>query len=192
MNNVTLTIQSIESLNLIRTKLIDQQALTLIEQNCLVELLGQLPSTKNLLAKKLRLQEPLQVSMWNMEKINILLKKWIELFENIPGYDYCPCCLPVSGKEDRNLLQNHVIMVAAFAPSMSYNLDDNNDGYEVLLKENGTASFWLPTLKDAEQYPELYNFKGTWKEAYLLLIETLKKGWPMDEFPDELKSFLKK
>jgi hypothetical protein len=60
------------------------------------------------------------------------------------------------------------------------------------LKDDGSAKFWFPTFEDAEQYPELFNFRGTWKEAYLLLIETLKNGWPMEEFPDELKLFLKK
>lgn len=85
-------------------------------------------------------------------------------------------------------------MFAWFAPSYAYNSAKtaHDPAYEVQLKGDGTASFELPTLQDAQRYPELYNFRGSWKEAYLLLIETLKNGWPMEEFPEELQQFLKK
>lgn len=84
-------------------------------------------------------------------------------------------------------------MKAVFAPSLAYLTDRKaSEGYEIRFKGDGTARFWFPTFRDVEAYPELYSFKGSWKEAYLLLIETLKKGWPTEGFPEELRQFLKK
>jgi hypothetical protein len=95
-------------------------------------------------------------------------------------------------EEDKVMLSKNVIVITQFAPSMSRNLDTSKRGFELWFKDDGMALFWLPTLEDAEKYSDLYNFKGSWKEAYMLLLETWKKGWPMEEFPEQLRLLLKK
>lgn len=126
---------------------------------------------------------------WEMSSESAM--KWQELFSNIPGFDFAGNCYFLDS-DSLDLLKMGVVMIAIFAPSLSYNRVASNNGYEVWLKDNGSAKFWFPTFEDAEKHPELYNFKGSWKDAYLLLIETLKKGWPLEEFPEELQKFLKK
>ncbi|MDB5124820.1 MAG: hypothetical protein JWP94_2949 [Mucilaginibacter sp.] len=190
MQTRTLKIKDIEILNNIQKSLLKAEQLSKEQQQSLLELLSQIPRSNQLLAEKIPLEKSLRVNLLSIQEIDIIVKNWISLFNNIPGYDYAPCCLLVLGNE--KLLRENVIVTASFAPSMAYNLLEDEEGFELYLKDNGTASFQLPSLEDAEQYPELYNFKGTWKEAYLLLIDTLKKGWPMDEFPEELLPLLKK
>jgi hypothetical protein len=190
MKYLTLTISDISRLNKIQKSIAEQKPLTVKEQTFLSEFLLQIPSPKVLLLDKLPLDETFNVNVWDTIEIEAHLKEWIKLFDNIPGYDAAPGCYIVD-HNSRELLRKNVIMTAAFAPTLAYNYIVTNEAFEVHLKDNGTASFWFPTFEDAEQYPNLYNFKGTWKEAYLLLIETLKKGWPMEEFPEELQQFLK-
>jgi len=190
MKHLKLSVKNIDRLNLIQTLLSASKPLSAADQIFLAKFLSQLPSTQQLLSEKMHLNAEIGISLLTMLKINKGLENWKQLFTNLPGWDYCPHCFFVN-YEVPDLLKKKVIISAWFAPSYSYNrLKDRP--CEIWLKDDGTALFQLPTLQDAEQYPELYNFKGTWKEAYYLLIETLKKGWPMEEFPDELKQFLKK
>jgi hypothetical protein len=190
MKTITLTISDIGYLNSIQACLYDNRPISANGKVFLAKFLSQLPNIETILLEKPFFNEAFEIKVWHMKAIEVYLEKWIALFDNIPGFDYCPCCLLVGDAPE--LLQKKVIMVAPFAPSMSYNLDSSKDGYEILIKDDGTALFHLPTLEDAELFPELYNFKGSWLEAYLLLIETLKKGWPMEEFPEELLPLLKK
>ncbi len=190
MKKLTLTIANINILNTIQIKLSKPQPLTKDEQKYLSCFLAQIPSSKELLLNNVPLDAQFEVNPWDSDKLEVDLEKWIKLFNGIPGWDYCPFCRLVSN-DDIEMLSKNVIVIVPFAPSMAYNTICQ-EGYKVLLKDDGSAIFRLPALKDAEQYPELHNFKGTWKEAYLLLIETLKKGWPMEEFPEELQQFLKK
>lgn len=189
MKQLTLTIREIDHLNSIQAKLSEYQPLAIEDQAYLSKFLAQLPATKTLLADNIPTDGAISIQLWDMDNLERSLEKWKKLFDNIPGYDYVGSYLE-EGIE-MELRKKRVVMLIDFAPSYSYNIE-NNDGYYINLKDDGTAIFQLPTLNDAEQYPELYNFKGSWKEAYLLLIETLKKGWPMEEFPEELKPFLKK
>jgi len=189
MKTLKLNIENIQILNEIQTALSKHESLTRDERDFLISFLTRIPSPKEFLSKNIPLNEIFEVNIWELKTLEVHLEKWIALFENIPGYDYSPCCLIVGNNAE--LLSKNVIMIATFAPSMSYNLQ-NDTGYEIHLKDDGTASYQLPTIRDAEQYPELYSFKGTWKEAYLLLIQTLQKGWPMEEFPEELQKFLPK
>jgi hypothetical protein len=193
MKKITLTVSNVSRLNHLQSRLADNESISLEDKLYLSEFLSQLPSTNKLLAEKTPLEESLSVSLWDTLQIEAELEKWRQLFEKIPGWDYCPCCCVVDN-DNLELLQQNVVMFAWFAPSYVYNSTrtTHDPAYEIWLKGDGTASFELPTLQDAEQYPELYNFKGSWKEAYYLLIETLKNGWPMEEFPEELQQFLKK
>jgi hypothetical protein len=190
MKTLTLKIKDIQILNDIQKRLSERKSLTEKQQTNLLDFLSQLPQTEALLFEQTSFDEQFEARLWDVGKIDDHLKKWQRLFSNIPGWDYCPYCFFVDA-DNVKMLHKNIILAAWFAPSMSYN-QKNNEGYEVQLKDDGTANFMLPTLEDAEAYPELYNFKGTWKEAYYLLIETLKKGWPMEEFPEELLPLLKK
>ncbi|HZY38148.1 MAG TPA: hypothetical protein VFE53_15940 [Mucilaginibacter sp.] len=189
MQTLTLAIKNLHVLNTIRENFENQQPLTLNEQIFLSKFLSQLPSDKDIISERIPLNDSFKINVWDTKAIEIHLKSWIALYDNIPGYDYCPLCL-LTG-DDPELVRQRVIMVANFSPTMAYNFG-NGEAYEVRLKDDGTAFFWVPTLDDAERYPELYHFTGSWKEAYLLLIATLQKGWPMEEFPAELQKFLPK
>jgi len=193
MSALTITIKDIDALNNIQKKFLEYQPITTREQSILGKFLSQIPPTSTFLSKKISFDENITVSLWTVSLVQSNLKRWQSLFANLPGWDYCPFCYIVDD-ETPELLQKNVIIVAWFAPSYAYNSirSEKNRAYEVWLKDDGTALFQVPTLKDAKLYPKLYNFKGSWKEAYLLLIETLRKGWPMEEFPEELKPFLKK
>jgi hypothetical protein len=191
MKRITLTISEIDRLNSIQNLLSRNKSVSTEDKVYLAEFLNQIPTVQSLLADKTPLSEAFEICVWDMHQLEVSMEKWRKLFAKTPGWDYSSFCYLVV-QEDKTMLSKNVIAIAQFAPSMAYNLDASKEGYEVWLKDDGTALFFLPTLADAEKYPELYNFKGSWKEAYLLLIETLKKGWPMEEFPDELKPFLKK
>lgn len=193
MQTLTLKIKDIQNLNEIKKSLSDKQPLTEKQQTNLIHFLSQLPQTENLFLEQTSLDEQFDARLWEVGKIDNHLDQWERLFGNLPGWDYCPICAVVDN-DNVEMLRKNVIMFAVFAPSYAYNCIRSSEerGYEVWLKDDGTAQFHVPTLTDAEAYPELYNFKGTWKEAYYILIETLKKGWPMEEFPEELLPLLKK
>lgn len=189
MKNLTLTISNISYLQTIQSRLAKNKPISTVDKAFLAEFLAQLPTADTLMIDKIPLDKTFNVTFWDHSKEN--LRCWVELFAQTPGWDYTAFCY-MTAETDRDMLSKNVIAIAQFAPSMSHNLDNKKRAYEVWLKDNGSAVFYLPTLEDAEKFPDMYNFKGTWKEAYLLLIETLKKGWPMEEFPEELQQFLKK
>jgi len=193
MQTVTLKIKDIQILNDIQKSLSERQPLTEKQQAALSYFLSRLPQTDTLILECTSLDEEFGVQLWEVGKIDDHLEQWKKLFGNLPGWDYCPICVVVDN-DNPEMLRKNVLVIAVFAPSYAYNCIRSSEerGYEVWLKDDGTAQFHVPTLADAERYPELYNFKGTWKEAYYLLIETLKKGWPMEEFPEELLPLLKK
>ena len=192
MNHITLTISDIDQLNSIKTQLANKRRLTSREQEYLSGLLSQVPTPDSELLKDVPFDENIEVRLWDVNKIEAVLVKWSNLFRNIPGFDYAPSVDIIDRHSRQNLFHKNIIMTVDFSPSLSHNEFDDVDAYEVHLKDDGTAVFWFPSFEEAEKYPELYNFKGSWKEAYLLLIETLKKGWPMEEFPQELQQFLKR
>lgn len=191
MQKLTLKIRDIHTLNEIQKSLGEQQSLTEKQQNILSDFLIQLKTTNALLIERTPLIDQFEIDLWNMKIVQQHLEQWEGLFSQLPGWDYSPTCI-VYDEDAIEQLRKGIIMGVVFAPSMAYNTRRAKEGYEVHLKDDGTATFWFPTFEDAEAYPDLYNFKGSWKEAYLLLIETLKKGWPMEEFPEELKPLLKK
>jgi hypothetical protein len=188
MKTLTLTITEIDRLSSINKRLYNEQPLTTDDTLYLSKFLFQFSSI-NPISAKIEFDETMIVNPWRNDKMETTLDKWKNLFFNIPGFDFAPNCY-ILDNDSSELLAKNVLMIAMFAPSLSYNSITSNDAYEVRLKNDGIACFWFPSFEEAEKYPELYNFKGSWKEAYLLLIETLKKGWPMEEFPEELRKFL--
>ncbi|QTE35869.1 hypothetical protein J3L18_22355 [Mucilaginibacter gossypii] len=196
MKQISLLITDIDQLIAINSKLLMGEALTPTDLQSLTSFLSNLPNVENLLTDNVALDLPLSILLWDTDKIDAILDQWEVLFKNIPSYNNSTLCIRTNNKE-AVLLNLNTLIVTMFSPSLSYAMDleniaINHGGFEVHLKDDGSAKFNLPTLQDAEAYPELYNFKGSWKEAYYLLIETLKKGWPMEEFPEELQQFLKK
>jgi len=186
MKSVILTKKDFSKLPQIQKKLNNPQLLIPEDFETLGRLLSQITSRPPIIPAF----DTISIPIPNTMELERVLKKWARLFKNIPGYDYAGDWWIIP-REEKKLLSQGVIATLTFAPTMAYN-ETSIDGCEVHLKNNGTAKFWFPTFEDAEQYPELYNFKGSWKEAYYLLIETLKKGWPMEEFPEELLPLLKK
>jgi len=190
MQTFTLKIKDIQAFNSIKEALSKHEPLSNGQQNQLINLLANLLPADKYLSDKIPTNELFEVKVWDIDRIEKQLEKWKDIFHNLPGYDYCPFCYLVD-QDNTDLLRKNIVIVAVFAPSFTYN-EERDAGFEVHLKDDGTATFWLPTLEDGEKYPELYSFKGSWKEAYLLLIATLQKGWPMEEFPEELQKFLPK
>ncbi len=192
MENITLKILDLARLSTIQANLERDNKISISDAQFLANFLKQLPSQKEMLAYKIPLDlPPIPVKVWDVSKIDGMLGKWLKLFDNIPGYNYVGC----HSLEyiDPDLIKTGVILEVVFAPTLAYNnLDGLAEPFLIHIKDNGSAVFILPTVEDAMEYPELYAFKGTWKEAYRLLMETLKKGWPMEEFPKELKQFFKK
>lgn len=188
MKEFTLKTRDINSLKKIQEALIRKQAFTNQDKKILLGLLKQLPPPEKLVGKKFPREQALSIKIQNTTTIGMELEKWKTLFGNLPGWDFCPFSFFVD-EENKQLLYNNVIIVAVFAPSLSYNIT-RKDGYRVYLKDDGTATFSLPTDEDIKKYPQLNNFQGTWLQAYYLLIKTLRKGWPMEKFPDELQQFL--
>jgi hypothetical protein len=189
MKQLTLTVSDIARLNSIQNRLVNYKTISKTEKLYLAQILAQIPSLKVLLSNKVAIQETFDVKALDQQEKNI--QRWVALLNTGPGWDYAPFCYLVV-EEDIAMLSKNVIIITQFAPSMSRNLDTSKRGFELWFKDDGQALFWLPSLEDAEYYPDLYSFKGTWKEAYLLLVNTWKKGWPMEEFPEELQQFLKK
>jgi len=191
MKTITLTTQNISFLKRIQGLLSLKKPLSAKEMTFLNKFLCQISVNQEVILDRTFIDECLKVSVWDINHLERILEKWKKLFNNIPGYDFAPNCYLLKHNTSE-LTRKQVIMVAAFAPSLSYNSIITNEAYEIHLKEDGTGYFWFPTFEDAKKYPHLFNFNGSWKEAYLLLIETLKQGWPMEEFPKELQQFLKK
>ena len=192
MNHLTIRISDFKLLNQINSKLKNHETLSQQEQLTLTRFLDQVPTPESELLKIIRFDKSIEVKFWNMARMEKVMRKWQRLFYNLPGFDHSPGSDIIDQHGDPRLFERNVILNITFSPTLSHNEFQNKDPFEIHLKDDGNAKFWFPTFEDAEHYPELFNFKGTWKEAYLLLIETLKKGWSMEEFPEELKPFLKK
>jgi hypothetical protein len=192
MKHLTLRISDFELLCTIKSKLQNISTLSPDELLTLTRFLGQIPTPESELLKLIPYDNGIAVKLWDVTKMEKTLQKWQRLFSNIPGFDHSPSADIIDQNGDPRLFNRNVILNITFCPTLSHNEFDQKEPFEIHLKDDGTASFWFPTFEDAEQYPELFNFNGNWKDAYLLLIETMKKGWPMEEFPEELQQFLKK
>ena len=190
MKRITITIKETNTILAISKNLLDNRKLSGLQQTFLSNILSQILTAESTMIEE-SLPEDIEILSSDRNESQNLLLQWRNLFNNIPGFNFAPNCYILT-HDSNSLVYKNVVMIAAFAPSMSYNKILSNEAYEVRFKDDGTARFWFPTFEDAEQYPKLFNFKGSWKEAYLLLIDTLKKGWPMEKFPEELQKFLPK
>jgi hypothetical protein len=191
MKHVTLTITKIEHLIDLADKLKDKVDLEDEERDYIFNFLSMLPESQDLLIEKVPLMAEIPVNLWSAKKMKRELKTWQTLFKNLPWKKRRPRC-EMTSEVDFDKLWRNVFMTGYFMPSMTYDMEIDNEQFELEIMDNGNAVFNFPSSSNALDYHGLYVFKGTWKEAYLLLIDTLKKGWPIEEFPEELKPLLKK
>jgi len=196
MQTVTLAVQDIATLNKIHAKIYEKKRLSPDDRSFLDLFLRGLPNAFNLLHEKCPLDEQFEVKVFDVKEMQPHFEKWIALFRGLPknGNPDYPYAYLFDVEQNTRFWKTSVVIEVAFVPSFEFSkrYDKSSRTIELSLKVDGTASFDLYLISDIEQYPELYNFKGSWKEAYLLVVKTLKQGWPMEEFPDELKPFLKK
>ncbi len=116
------------------------------------------------------------------------IEKWLQLFSFVPGGAAEGADLVMNS--NLNYLKKGIIILITFSPTMEDSFAEHY--FELHLKQDRTAQFWMPSVDDARNYLELFNFNGTWEDSYFLLKTILKKGWPLDESPPELVSLLQK
>ncbi|WP_144915182.1 hypothetical protein [Mucilaginibacter frigoritolerans] len=193
---LTLTVQNAAILKKAQNKIYNQKCLTSKERDVLGNFLTSLPSCETLLNEKFPLSEEFEIKIFDIEAIWPQLQKWIALFKNLPknGNTHYPNAGWIDAEEDKDFWRRNVIIKVAFVPSFQYSKkdEDENKIIGLNLKTDGTAQFEFWMIEDAENFPDLYNFNGSWKEAYLLTVKTLQQGWPQTKFPKEFEQFLKK
>ncbi|MFA5987733.1 MAG: hypothetical protein WC797_03745 [Candidatus Paceibacterota bacterium] len=194
MSTIFLTVKNIEILNAIQNKSYQKVPLTDDERYALDDFLQNLPSTKDLFADRTPIDELFVVDLFDSDEMQMHLEKWVSLFQSLPknGSNTYPSAGWIFPEEDCDFWKRKVIIEAEFLPSLTYSRKEENQAIGLNLKIDGTAVFNLILVEDVETFPELYNFKGTWMEAYLLTVKTLKEGWPQTKFPKELEQFLPK
>lgn len=194
MQSLTLKIKDIELLNNIKTKLHLRKPLTSYQKDMLYIFLNDLPLTEKLISERVSFDETFEIKIVDIKELWPQLDKWLCLFNNLPknGHSHYPYACWVDAEDSAELSRQNVIIEVVFMPSLDYSKRkfDGDKTVDIHLKTDGTAIFVLRTLEDVENFPELYNFKGSWKEAYVLLIKTLQQGWPQQKFPKEFEQFL--
>jgi hypothetical protein len=194
MSTITLTVQGIETLKRVQNKLYNRKRLSSDELNALDNFLTSLPPSESLLNEKFPLNESFEIKLFDIEEMWPQLDKWITLFNSLPknGNPNYPHAGWIDAEEDKDFWSKNIIIEVAFIPSFAYSKrgKEENQVIGLNLKTDGSATFEFWFIEDAENFPELYNFKGSWNEAYLLVVKTLQQGWPQTEFPKEFEQFL--
>ncbi len=196
MQTLTLTVQDIEILNIAKNRLLSRKQLSSKELYVLSNFLEGLPKAETLLAEKFPLDKKFDIKVLDINQVWPHLERWLSLFNHLPknGLSNFPRAYWVDAEEDKCFWKKNVIIEAAFIPSLAYSKKNEARGQIVrlALKTDGTAIFRFSATEDAEAFPDLYLFDGSWKEAYILTVKTLRQGWPQTKFPKEFEPFLKK
>lgn len=184
----------IATLNQIQTKVWQKKRLSLEDRNLLESFLRNLPTTSDLLKEKFPLEEKFEIKVFDTKEMWPHMEKWINLFNSLPknGDEYHPSAGWFDAEQDDTFWKRNVIIEAEFIPSIAFSKRKHFKTVGLNLKTDGTAFFNFDLVDDAKAFPELYQFNGSWKEAYLLAVRTLQQGWPQTKFPDEFEQFLKK
>jgi hypothetical protein len=194
MEAQTLFVKEILILNEIQAKLANHKLLTIEEQNILAGFLSNLPESEMILHDKVSLDESFEIKMFDVERNRQELDKWIDLFHTLPKHRIYPyaALTEIDEDGDREYVRKGVIIEFVFVPSYFHSLKEFEPHriFDLKLKINGTAVFTLRTLEDIELYPDLYSFNGSWKDAFILVVQTLKKGWPQEPFPKKFEHVL--
>lgn len=193
---MTLSVNDIEVLNTIYNKLSSNLKLSRKDRTVLSEFLYGLPSINKILTERFPLNDLFEVELYSVEQMRPHIQKWIRLFNRLPreisrfgihaGW--------LDGQEDDSFWETNVVIEGEFIPTqqLSTRKDDGCLSIGIILKADGTATFKFADLRLAERFTDLYNFNGSWKEAYLLVAKTLQQGWPQTKFPLEFEQFLTK
>lgn len=179
MSSLQLRIENIKILNEIKEALRKGENLSRTQRNELLYLLTNIPEVKDLLSCRTSPEAMFETSVLNISSAVLHLEKWINYFYSLPSSSAF-----LVKKEDVDLIKKGVIIKAIFPPSFLYN--EFGKFIEVHLKQDGKAVFHFSSFEDAEQFPNLYRFKGTWKEAFLLIVLTIKSNWPTEYLSSEL------
>lgn len=190
MSTLTLSVRDIEILKNAKHKLNLRKRLSSDERDVLDNLLAGLPPSEILLNEKFPLDERFEIKIFDIEESWPQIEKWIDLFNSLPKET------SFTGVHamwiDDDFWKRNVIIEVSFIPTLAHSKRKDNKSIYLSLKIDGTALFKFNLIKDAENFPELYQFNGSWKDAYLLVVKTLQQGWPQTKFPKEFEQFLKK
>ncbi len=192
MKYLALKINDIEFLNTIKKKLNSRTPLTSKEQRSLLQFLSHLPSSESLLAEHVELDKNIKITVFDMKEMWPHLNRWIELLRRLPknnSQNY-PSTGWVDASESPDIASKNILIQTVFIPSLYYSQKEKNSTFTLNLKTDGSGEFKLNTIEDTENFPELYLFKGSWKESYYLLVRTLQHGWPQQKFPRELQKYI--
>jgi hypothetical protein len=185
MEKFVLKIKDIELLNEIRDTILQGDQLTGEQKKILTDFLSGLPKSNDLLSIDNSIEAEITINLLNAGNVGDALPKWTKLFVKLPGSEVC---VPGEMLPRRVKERNKIALAIAFAPSFEYRRKDKL--FDLYLFYDGSAKIIMKYIKDAEDFPDLYSFKGNWEESYYLLIDTMKKGWPQQDFPKELQRFL--
>ena len=187
-----LTEEDVSFLKKIKTKIYFAKALHTDEERRIESLFPKKVSIPNELPRKgSNFFNNLEIKTHSILTINKQLKKWCDLFNQLPNYG--DTYFPSAWLNEDNCTDKETIIIVAFIPSFMKSTQEGlNRIINIHLNIDFTANFVFNDMKDKKKFPELYKFKGSWKEAYLLVVKTLKEGWPQTEFPRELEYLLQK
>ncbi len=183
METLTLNINGIANLNEIREAIENRKPLTQGQQLFLLKFLTGLPLPSKFLLDKTGTDIAFRIQLFDIDEMQPCMSEWIEIYKNMPGKPQAKLI-----EHPSSILNENVVVQVLFFPSLKYKQE--NRMIELHLKADSTACFHITTLKDAESYPELYSFIGSWRDAYLVLVKVMMRGWPQVEFPKELSPFL--
>ena len=185
MKTLVLKIKEIKTLNEI-AEILSQNKKTLSSDQIeyLSAFLRQLPTPTEIRLHQGLLDEAFEVEVVNWRNLEKEAEKWLGLFDQLPGSH-----IDIPDNHDSIPKLSRIV---AFDISFNPTYEEPDHWVVVELKTDGSAEFDFNTVEEAKRFPELFNFKGTWKEAYVLIIKTLKNGWPMELFPEEFQKLLSK
>src|SRR6185312_5032439 len=194
MTKLTLTVQDIEILKKAKDKIYHRKRLSSDESEILNNFLATLPPSETILNLKFPIDESFEFEIFDIAQMWPYLKKWIDLFNKLfskrKGLSGHACW--ISADDSEELVRKNIIITGSFIPSFAYSKKgkDENKIIGFNLETDGKAVLEVWKMEDARTFPDLYEFKGTWKESYLLIVKTLQSGWPQTTFPKEFEQFL--
>lgn len=169
MTHITFTLTNIQRLNSIKVQLANKCILTAEEREYLLDFLDQVPTPDASMLENILSSEPLEIRVWEVDKIERVLGKWYDLFINIPGFDFSPAVNIIDQNSDPKLFYKNIIMTASFSPTLSHNEFIDSEPFEIHLKDDRTASFWFPILKMRRDF-QIYSIsKGLGRKHIICL-----------------------
>lgn len=195
-NHAVLHSDDWDSLINIQRKLALRLPLTQHELDTLAFFLGSLPPPEAFTFSEKDIPDTLGVTFVNDKELRELTDRWVMLFKKLP-YSTTPIDIGswIDVVKSGNASQvslfifNNTFIVVDFYPTPLY--AEQNICFEVVLRNDGSAIFEYSdemNEQEAQDFPLFGTFQGSWKEAYLLIIQTLLAHWPKEEFPKEFQS----